>query len=413
MSTNTASEKLQLPPTTWEQRKPFYAGIEDLLNPGFFTHAVTVGGVSLSLRSPSPGDLFLLRNRVGRHPTEEDWMLWSLSTCTWMLDGALLLEDVNFPVQLIRLYRSLPLSARKVLYSTLLALFDKMERVSHGVFSFFLEERSRHLWVQLGGENPTSEKVTGVPGTSHLGMNLVQRMWVAFNQIEDRRIADANLGQWSKFVASASNPKGVKQVTSQEKMHLEEERVRRQEERDTFYYMCIGVLRNDDTFMDGSALQKKSKSAQDLQKEFQQWVTGEKDVHDTIVDNYKRSLMERYVAEQQRLAERAHLDTSDVYHQEEEVAQTPLTGYSAEMLAELMQERGQSVAVRRVYDGKKEAARAYVFDAFLNKPEMPPPPGGFVVRDGKIVTPESSVSLDEKIRNRDLRYGLDPSSSES
>ena len=336
-------------------------------------------------------------------------MLWSVATCTWMIDGVVVLGDVNIPAKLYHLYKTFPTNVRKILYAVFVGLFSQVEGAARNLQSFCYEDRSRLLWKQMGGQTPNAEVITGIPGTARLGMNLLQRMWGVYNRVEDQRMLDMNAWQNAKFIASAHAPKGVRQLSNRETARLQQEERRRQASQDNFYYRCIGVMTDEDTLADGRKVTSATKSVSQLQKEYHEWVEGVQDFHDKIVEDYKQEVIDRFKEEQRiRAQEMVQLrsEVSDPQAMQEEMA---LVGYDLNQIQEILRERrGDTPGARRVYDSM-DAKREYIYKEFLTKEDLPPPPGGFTLnREGKPVIPKTGASLNERMRERRFHLGQGP-----
>lgn len=398
------NRQIQLPETTYEQREQFYEDVESMLNPGFLSHSLRIGNLQISMRSPSPGDLFVLRQRASS--SESEWVMWSLSSAIWMVNGTLLLDHVNNSVSVYRLLQGLPRYLRKQLFYLLMSLWERSQKSMEAITAFCYEDKSRLLWRQLNGTLPNDERITGLPGTSRIGMNYFQRMWVAFNQTEDQRQKDEARWNHTKFVASVHNPKYVKKVESRDKSRLTQIEKIRQQEMDYFYYRKIGVLDEDDTLLAGGQLSSRVKTVEDLANEYQRWVTQDWDEHDRVVEAYKQRIRDQY-EEQKRLREQEWQELQRRLAAEESQAipedfePEKLQGFTAEELREKIQSHRN---IKKVYDDTS-VQREYVFREHLSKEALPPPEGGFVLDDeGRPIVPGSPRNLNDRVRNRNPKW---------
>lgn len=406
MDTTAPNAQVQLPPTTWEQRKPFYKDVESLLLPGFLSHNVEIAGVQLAIRDPGPGDLFLIRHRAGVAPAESDWLLWGLATCIWMLDGVVLLGDPSAPTRMAALIRNLPDSAQRTLYSLYMQLFARTGEAMKGIMPFCYEDRSRSLWIQVGRQSPASSSMFGIPNVEKLGINMLQRMWLAYNQVEDLRIAEASAWANAKFVASAHHPKGVKQVSQREESLNESRLTRNQEEVDLYFYRMIGLV-TEEGLADGRKVHRDKKSVSELQDEFQRWVSGDADFHDRVVREWKERVKQRHQEEQMLREE--HWQAHRLAVQEEELEleelQSSLVAYSPEQIAVILDQRERKGS-RKVYDNMNKM-REHIYQEHLAKEPLPPPEGGFFPKEA-MANPVRGASLNEQIQNRKSRLNLGP-----
>lgn len=267
-------------------RRFIYTDVEELVSHGFLSCDVCVSGVNLSLRSTFSDDHRLLVSRVGNRGTVRLWKEWAVAATTWLVDGQVLLGEHNTAPYVRSMLCRLPDNLIDILYAQYAGLFNRLTEALNRVEAYCYEEQSRGLW-RLHGRT--------FPQTLGLGscQNAVQRMWVAYNLAEDDRIARQE--QWisARFVASAHNPKGVKQVASKDDMHQNMELSRRHSVVGSLYLKLTGR----------SSIQrgpKRAISVEDLVEEMARYRRGEKDEHDMIVEREKERIRNRYRQEEQQ-----------------------------------------------------------------------------------------------------------------
>jgi len=339
-----------------EQRRAIYDDVEELLIPGFLSQTVEAGGIQLSMKSLFPGEMYVLRNRLGRRITERLWREWAVATSTWMLDGQVLLGDVNAAVRVREAIRSLPGPALDSLFSVFMSLRNRMHIAASRVEAYCYEDFGRATWRMTGRKSPSRDDVAGVPGVSSLGMNHVQRLWVAYNLAEDDRQA-WNL-EWAaaKLIASASSPKGVKQLNQKDESDRNLENDRRQGVIRKAYYQASGRQIDEE---DGMVV-RRAVSADELANEMERWARGEHDPHDQIIEAYKNKIREQHEAN--RRAHEARMQAVAMLQEEAaEAGVAPLVGYTLDQLRELrggpeapLQRRGSAImdssSASRLYD---------------------------------------------------------------
>lgn len=361
---------VKLPKTTLEQRSRFYADVEEMLNPGFLSLPVQVGDVRINLRSPTPGDLYLIRQRA-KSGSDLDWARWSLATCTWMVDGYIV-DDVNASVELRKLYSTLPDYGFSKIFSGFLSLFSRAREAVADVYHYCNESTSRMKWYQMSRFG-TGLGVTGVPGQD--GLNMVQRIWTAYNHIEDRRDEDDREWQRAKFIASTQAPKYIQQINNREKALQDEQEWKKQEELDSFFYQKIGVLSEGDKIEGGSSdgMRIPMKTVDQLNAEYWSWVNEEYDEHDKIIQNYKQSLQDEYDRRKRERREQWDLLEQQIAEQEEEIWEdSPIEALTHEELQNRLAGRSR---VRRVYDDEKVKAQEHVLKTHLEVVESRPHEG--------------------------------------
>lgn len=362
-----------------ELRKPLYKDVEDLLCPGFISHPCRVGSVSISLRSLSPGDLFVLRARVPPDADRRTLMEWTLAACTWLVDGQVLLEDSRAALVVREILRDVHSGVLRILFSIFHGLYNRVNTALRRVESYCYETYSRTFWRMCGGQHPGREDFTGVPGSSRLGMNSIQKVWVAFNVAEDERLSDQVAWEHAKLIASAQAPKGIKRIDQADKRRLQKEEERRRAVQDRMYWEAVG--RPD--MLDRVTI-RRPVTVEDLIEDMRKWVAGEKDEHDRIVDEYKNKIRERFESEM-RAREEARRKL-----EKEAPLGSPLVGLDASSIPTKQGRRGVSTVF-------EDGAPAALYHRYLR---IDPSPGRLAPgEDGVVVR-----SIDDEIQGRKVRF---------
>ena len=396
---------VSLPRTTPKQRLPLYEDVETLISPGFLSHNVTVGSVRLAFRSLGPGDLFLLRSRLG-YGSDNEWRMWAVASAVWVVDGIVLLGHANAAACVTNVLRTLPSGALEKLFSVLAALFARHAKALHSVESFCYEGTSRYMWKTHGGHHPATH--SGIEGTSSLGSNGIQRMWTFFNTVEDQRLRDEMLWEGFKLTTSAQAPKGIKKIDERDKRVLQQEMDRRQELQDRFYYETLGLIKPKGEETDGDAPVAKlgSKSPDDLANEMYRWVVGEEDQHDTIVNAYKRQVTERYEQEKQDREKRRAAIQREQNQTAESATATALVGYTPEQLQEILKGRGAGApGVKQIMD--EGGSRDYLYNRYLERD----PDSGVLKPEAGRLQPGEGRDLTETLANRRVPFTTEETES--
>lgn len=343
-----------------DARRFLYADVESLLNIGFLSHTVEINGVSLSLRSLGPGDLFLLRTRVGSQDLEVSWKTWTVASSIWMVNGWNLLGEKNAVPQLYSLVQTFPKPVLDKLFYTTMGLFARVGVAVRRTEAYCYEHYSRGLWGFCGRRSPASQSLSGVPGTDSLGANYVQRMWLAFNLGEDDRLQHKQAWASAKLVASAQSPKGIRRINqTDENFDKQEERRRKDaisrmvneamygEEFDEVTGDMVVVVR-------GHAVKvpriKTARTTEDLEEQMRMWVAGEKDFHDLVVDSYKERIKTQFDEEKRQREQSSEQLPQGVY------GGTSVVGYTPDQLVEIRPDLFRSRGGKRVFDGSAPIA---------------------------------------------------------
>jgi len=349
-----------------DARRFLYSDIESLLNIGFLSHRVRVAGVNLSLRSLSPGDTFLLRHRVNSSYDDHTWKTWVVSSSIWMINGMNLLDDPRSVSDIHQIVNRLPKIPLDDLFYIVMGLFNRVSTAIQRTESYCYESYSRAVWRFAGQQSPSRDEYTGIPGTSKLGTNHVQRMWVAYNIAEDDRLDHIQQWQSAKFVASAMNPKGVKRVTRSDESLRKREEGRR---RDAIALMIHQILHGKEEMQSGEIIVmvrgkpmivprvKTARTVDELDEQMRMWVAGEKDWHDLVVDTYKNRIRDQFADERQKREAIAPTQPGVTS------GSTPLVGYTPEQIRELRPDlMKKKVGARQVFDG---AAGSVLYEKFV------------------------------------------------
>ena len=395
----------QLRPTTYEQRAPLYEDVEELLDHGFLAQSVTIGGVGVTLRSLSPNDQYTLRHR-SYGTSGEEWRVWVVATATWIANGYDLLGEQHAVPRLAKAFRALPANVRQVLFNVVISLYDRVAKATEAIESYAYETVSRYKWRSNGGGLPAGLTAAGV-GTNH-----VQRMWTFYNMVEDLRVADDNLWEGFKLSTSPHAPKGIKKIDDRDRQAKQMEKDRRQTVQDRFFYTVKGLVAplTKGTAPQASKTQPMGlhpKSVDELAEEMRRWVAGEDDWHDTVVHDYKQTIVTNYEQHKRDSAERAAMLAA--LHEEESAAPRPLVAYTPQQLEEMLRDRGEGghSGVRTVATGMNPV-REHLFEKYLGRE---PDRGALATtEDGRVVvgTPsgdDGNTLLGDRIAERQVGFG--------
>lgn len=394
---------MSLPRSTTEQRSRFYGDVGDLITVGFLTHPIAVNGVQMSLRSLGPGDLAMLRARVGRGG-ENDWLIWTVASSVWLVDGYSLLMESHAVPRLARLVARLPSRTRELLFSLVMGLFNRQNQAGAAAESFLYEDHSRSMWRTYGGSLPTQH--AGIPGVERIGTNYLQRMWIAFNTAEDGREAGEMQWEGFKLMASAMAPKGIKKLDQRDRQIRADEVDRRQRVHDRFFYSKLGYVTPDGQVLDPRLKDLPgvtiigAKSAEDLADEMKRWVKGEDDQHDRVVREYKDRIREGHDRIQRERETRLELIRQEAARRGHDLSvPTPLVGYTAGQLAEILQKRGAGTpGVRRVDVGPNAES---IYQKYLAEE----PDAGILQVEGELLKSPDGGRLAREVAQRQVPFG--------
>ena len=212
-----------------------------------------------------------------------------------------------------------------------------------------------------------------MPGAPRLGTNAVQRLWTAYNQVEDVRIQEHSRWDGIKVTLSPHAPKAAKKMFNRDDQLRKDELSRRQRELDQFYYETLGVV-PPRTDAESDALNVAStgpKTERDLAEEMRMWVAGEKDEHDTIIDEYKAQIVAGMEAEfRAREDHMAAVMAAEEEAEKEDYKPQRIVAYDAAQMAEILRQRGYRPGIRTVSEGR---GRNALYQKYLATPTAVPP----------------------------------------
>lgn len=358
-----------LQPTTPEQRTGIYGDVQEMLVPGFLSATVRINDVVIALRSPSAADFYLLNNRLGNDPlaTEQQYKAWTVATCTWMVDGQVIIGHQGAARKVYNMIFELPKHAMSVLFYQVFGLLTRARRSIDYIEAYSYEMSSRALWRQIGSN---FESVSGIPGIETTGRNVVQQIWAAQNEAEDERIEQLNAWERAKMIAAPHAYKAIKRMNQSEEVRRDEEEQRRQEVMDRAYYRAKGYAIRDDEPIAANGLRFRSKSRDELAEEYKAWVRGEQDFHDQVVADYKRKIREGMMREIEAIHEQQEEFDRQVGQLQLPASAPQVVGYSAAQVREILSQRGggRLAQQRQVLpDGK----RFRNFNRFIKPDEKP------------------------------------------
>src|SRR5579863_2167389 len=137
---------------------------------------------------------------------------------------------------------------------------------------YIYEDVSRYYWKALRDKTLNSFDVTGISGSASLALNEHQLLWTFYNLVEDSNQEFEKEWSFTKFIASASNPKGVKQIEDLDRTKKKGEKERREEIKQK--------ARNPKALEDAQIIRQQARTKEELQKQLLDWVQGRKDVHE-------------------------------------------------------------------------------------------------------------------------------------
>jgi hypothetical protein len=157
-----------------------------------------------------------------------------------------------------------------------------------------MEAYSRFRWVQLKGLDLSSTAVTGIQGSSTLGLNWAQLVWRALNSYDDQREEAERNWENAKFIGSCFAGKGLSKVYNQDINRRRKEIDTRQARKESLLrHVVMGEPLETEGTRKGDQVIIVAKTVEQLADQLEKSLRGEKDYHDEVVTAYENNVRKR------------------------------------------------------------------------------------------------------------------------
>lgn len=308
-----ADENLRIEvPKDPEVNPQVWKDVEPMLYRGFVVVAAELGDdagripvVFKSLNHHEYGLLSFLGDFAGAPPAR----FWNrfLAHAVFMFDGINVLADRDYWLpKLEDIFQNLPKGARDRVIRHLSELNRRASNAVRLTEAYVTEPASRYRWAQLRGLDLTMPAVTGITGTERLGMNWAQLTWRALNYFEDMREQVEREWDNAKFIGSCFAGKGLSKVYNQDNERRKKEREDRLAKKDALLqHVLLGRPLTDGFTQKYGATLVSARSVEDLARQMEGDLRGDKDFHDLVVDQYEQRQRASRDEQQRQLAELA------------------------------------------------------------------------------------------------------------
>lgn len=301
---------IDVPPGLPEVNPEVFRDVEPLLFKGFVYASAVINDVSFVFKSLNHHEFELLglmdtdfTTNVSHKALQKHFNLF-LAFGVAFMDGINILPDRDrWLTEVSDMFGSLNEGIRQKVIFNLSEINRRANRAVILTEAFTMEAQSRLRWAQYRGTDPMSSSVTGFAGTERLGMNWGQLVWRAVNYFEDQK--DASEREWenAKFVASAMAGKGMSKVHSQDRQRRKQEREERLERRDKILrFALLNETASGDSKAGGTMM--VARTVEELATQLEHDLKGEKDWHDTVVEQYERRVKNAHQTRVQTIRDR-------------------------------------------------------------------------------------------------------------
>ena len=342
-----------------------YQGVEQLIFRGFLTSKLEHSGITFVLKSINTKELETIKELTPlksntRYNQIFESLIISFSIYLFDGDNSLLKRPHNIK-NISESILQLPLSIRSEMMEHILVLQKAQDFELHKLESFSYEPESRQLWKSYSGKILNDPTLTSIPGTDKLGLNSHQIAWAYLNSEEDLRLAAEEQWSYSKFIASAINPKGVKSIGQKDKARINALMEEREKIRQGLEYRGPERI--------------ERRSVEDLRQQLQLDLEGKQDLHDKIIATYEASIQDRNRQRMQeqveRLADMKSRRDSDLDNMtDEEIVKRYsesegfITVFTKEQIEEMRKQQSQESInwSKKQIDGRYQSAKQYMED---------------------------------------------------
>jgi hypothetical protein len=258
----------------------------NLIFRGFLVGECEMGGSNFVFKTITDKEFNLIKSCAGNPDTVgflERFNMYFLAHSVFAVNGENILDKrAQALTDLASFFSNIPGYSFKYLMSELDKLRIECYESLKFLEGFCYTTESRRMWKANKGLAPCTEIMTGIPGTSLLGLNAHQESWMQVNRsLDDGEAYDRELSL-TLIVASASNPKGAKHIRSQHDSHvknMEEHRKKLAE---------VGYIDTKNWASDQWAAPVDT--AEELVAELDRQMKGMKDRHDKFIEKHLKDV---------------------------------------------------------------------------------------------------------------------------
>ena len=322
-----------------------YRDVEALLFRGFLYISAEINDVDFTFKSLNHHEFDLLQMALG-HRVDSKAMRkfynYFLAYGIIMIDGHnVLLDRERWLPNLAKFFDTMPAQARE---KVIRAMSELNRRASSGVLlteAFAMETASRFRWAQLQGLDLSAPMVTGVPGSSNLGLNWGQLSWRAMNLYEDRHEAAEREWENAKFIGACFAGKGVQKIYNQDNTRRQKEREDRAARKDKLLrHVILGVPLEAPEELKGGQVIQVARTVEQLADQLEKSLRGEEDWHDHVVSSLENKTRQEQIAHQERLNKLAE-EYAEAYGDQAIVGRTEALGLTPSEVADRLLKRQQ------------------------------------------------------------------------
>jgi hypothetical protein len=333
----TAPREPEVNPAVWKD-------VEPVLYRGFLTTSAEINRVHFVFKSLNHHEYDLLRFSINLKNASKVDEFWStlLAYCVFMVDGANILADRRqWLPKVAETFSDLPKQAK----ATILRHVSEVNRRASAAVTlteaYAMEGVSRYRWMQLKGIDLTSVSVTGIEGTQYLGLNWAQQLWRALNLAEDRNEHYERDWENAKFLGSCFAGKGLQKIYAQDTDRRRKEKEERIARKDRILReIVLGEKVPDKTSVLPGAVVTAPQTVEELADQLQKDLRGEKDWHDSVIEEHEKRIQLNYQG-RQRQQEAVAQESAKLFGDNNVLGESDLHGLTRDQVEERMRRAKQ------------------------------------------------------------------------
>jgi hypothetical protein len=265
-----------------------YRILSDLIFRGFLTIDMMLGDKKVILKTVNNKEFDLIKYMAGSEKGTDYSVLFNtyfLAYSIFMIEGKNILVDRETSIpDFKKFFSNIPFKLYEKIISETAIIRNKAYDATKYLEGFTYTSSSRWAWKTLGKEYPCNSQVTGIPGTSSLGINSHQENWLYINRAMDNEEEYNKEFDFAILIASASNAKGAKQIRGRHDNSMQTAEDRRKK------LAQVGYIDTDKWSPEGWSAPVDT--AEELVAELERQMAGVKDKHDIFMENYLKSMKE-------------------------------------------------------------------------------------------------------------------------
>ena len=285
------------PPTMDVPKEPevnpeLYRDVESMLFRGFLTQYAEINEIPFVFKTLNHHEHEMIKLMGGYDekgvPTAKFWSVF-LAYSVFMLDGVNVLpERAQWIPKFSKEFNDFQTPVKLKIIRYLSEVNRRAKRAITLTECYALEKYSRYRWFQVAGMDIMSPSLTGIAGTEALGLNWAQLTWRAINRIDDQK--DALEQQWehAKFIGSCSAGKAIQKVYNRDTERRKKEREDQISRKESLLrHVVLGEPMQEAILRKDGVVWVTAQSTEDLVRQLNQDLKGEKDWHDIVVDRHE------------------------------------------------------------------------------------------------------------------------------